>query len=459
MSFIPGISRGLFSCLALLSLLSGCQSTPGGDVFISSRSSLLAVDVLFPFPMSRDPSLVQVFFVKGPIQEGLFELPELIPATFVKRSRAYLLDPEPGTYSLVAVTSTQAPPLKHFAVEGGVTLTVWNDEIGDAVIFPAELIQRTRTTIRFGDVAFMGALRIQRGERINADTVLEDDLQKGIAERLQPGVTSESGLAGRFSTIWMLDNEETVLTNHVADRESFLDSARSDLGVSPWAGVIARVAPSRTAPVARATTSAPRPKPAVVEPEEAVPAPGPEHTAKDAVSITASAPEVAPVPPLVVVPEPETPDLEAASPQPPPVSSEEEVAAAKPPVVVPERAAAAEKVQVVVPNAETLASKPEVVVPDLAPPEPAPVLFRGIPVDSPLAKIEYGMHHGDVHKILGDPDGRESRITSKAWIPFYNGPGARQTDWIYDGMGRVVFSLHSGTLEVFDVVYDPDTTK
>lgn len=35
------------------------------DVSISSRSSLLAVDVLYPIPLSRDPSLVQAFFVRG----------------------------------------------------------------------------------------------------------------------------------------------------------------------------------------------------------------------------------------------------------------------------------------------------------------------------------------------------------------------------------------------------------
>jgi hypothetical protein len=64
------------------------------------------------------------------------------------------------------------------------------------------------------------------------------------------------------------------------------------------------------------------------------------------------------------------------------------------------------------------------------------------------------MHHGDVLKILGEPDDRQERLTAKAWIPFYTGPGAQLTDWIYDGVGRVVFSMHTGTLEVFDVVPD-----
>ena len=29
-------------------------------------------------------------------------------------------------------------------------------------------------------------------------------------------------------------------------------------------------------------------------------------------------------------------------------------------------------------------------------------------------------------------------------------------DWIYEGEGRVVFSLDDGSLEVLDVVHDPD---
>jgi hypothetical protein len=64
-----------------------------------------------------------------------------------------------------------------------------------------------------------------------------------------------------------------------------------------------------------------------------------------------------------------------------------------------------------------------------------------------------------VRKILGDPDERIDRQTAKAWIPFYDGPGARLIDWVYDGVGRVVFSQHTGLLLVFDAVYDPDEPK
>ena len=103
--------------LAVALLAAGCQSTPSEKVSISSRSSLLAVDVVFPAPL-RDPALVQAFLVKGPIHGGMPELPELVPPTFVKRSRAYWLDPEPGTYSVVAVTSAYSPPWNERPIAG-----------------------------------------------------------------------------------------------------------------------------------------------------------------------------------------------------------------------------------------------------------------------------------------------------------------------------------------------------
>jgi len=432
MSRTPGISRYLLSWLALLPLLSGCQSVPDTGVSVSSKSSLLAVDVRYPFPRSRDPSLVQVFFVRGPLPGGFEELPELVPASFVKESRAYLLDPEPGTYSLVAVTSLVAPPWNLDPVAGGVENTVMAEEIGHAVIFPAELIQRTETAIGSGEVAFMGALRVRRSDRINANAVFEDELQQRIAERIRPGVTSESGLAGRFSMTWTVDLEETSLSNDAADRESFFDDALTDLDDSPWAQVIARAAPPK-ATAARSRAPAPSPKSAAPIPET-----------------IASEPQVA-----VAEPTPATPETIASEPQ---------VAVAEPTPATPETIASEPQVAVAEPTPatpETIASEPQIAVaePTPAAPEPERRRFAGVPPDSPLAKIEFGMHHGEVREILGDPDDRMDRLTAKAWIPFYSGPGARLTDWIYDGVGRVVFSLHSGTLEVFDVVHDPGEPK
>jgi hypothetical protein len=380
--------------MALVPLLSSCQSMPT-DVSILPRSSLLAVDVLYPIPLSRDPSLVQAFFVRGPIHGGLEELPELIPASFVKWSRAYLLDPEPGTYSLVAVTSAVAPPLNDYPV-AGVTKTRWSGTIADAMIFPAELIHRTRTTIGPGGVAFMGALRVRQGDRINANVVFQDDLQKRIAERIRPGATSKSGVAGWFTRAWTVDLEETSLSDEAGDRESFFDEALTDLGDSPWARVIARAAP-REATAARSRT----------------PAPSPRSTAPIRETVAAK-PQAAP------------PDSRAAPPD----------SRAAPP--------------------DSRAAPPEA---EPSPPSPKRRRFPGVPPDSPLAQIELGMSHDEVRRILGAPDDRINRFTARAWIPFYTGPGAYLRDWIYEGEGRVVFSLHDSSLEVLDVVYDPNAGK
>jgi hypothetical protein len=332
---------------------------------------------------------VQVFLVRGPIPGGLEELPELIPASFVKNSRAYLLDPEPGTYSLVAVTSAVAAPLDDYPVAGGVAKTTLPGTIANAMIFPAELIHRTRTAIAPGGVAFMGALRVGPGERINANVVFQDDLQKRIAERIHRGATSKSGLAGWFTRTWKVDLEKTSLSNEAGDREFFFDAALTDLGDSPWAQVIARAA-SREATAAGSST----------------PAPGPKSTAPIAEAVIAKPP--------IAVPEPEA-------------------VVAKPPPATPESEA--------------------------SPPSPERRPFPGLTPGSPLAEIEFGMSFDEVRKILGDPDARIDRLTAKAWIPFYTGRGAYLRDWVYEGEGRVVFSLHRGSLEVLDVVYDPDEGK
>ena len=409
MSRSLGTFRLLLPWVALVPLLSGCQSIPA-DVSISPKSSLLAVDVLFPIPLSRDPSLVQVFLVRGPIHGELKDLPELIPASFVKNSRAYLLDPEPGTYSLVAVTSAVAAPLDDDPVEGGVTKTTLSGTIANAMIFPAELIHRTRTTIGPGGVEFMGALQVIPGERINANAVFQDDLQKRIAERVQPGATSKSGLAGWFTRTWMVDLEEISLSNEAGDRESFFADALTDLGDSPWAQVIARAA-SREATAARSST----------------PVPGPKSTAPTREAVAAKVQSAVPDPEAV------TAKAQSAAPDPEAVTA---------------------KVQSTAPDLKAATPEPEAL-----PPSPKRRRFPGLPPGNPLAEIEFGMSFAEVHKIMGDPDDRIDRLTAKAWIPFYTGRGAHLRDWVYEGEGRVVFSLHDGSLEVIDVVYDPNEGK
>jgi hypothetical protein len=186
----------------------------------------------------------------------------------------------------------------------------------------------------------------------------------------------------------------------VGDRESFFEDALADLGDSPWARVIARAAP-REATVASSRTKAP----------------GPNATA---------------VIPGAVVAKPQTAALE------------------------PEAATVEPEAATVEPEAATVELQSATQEPVASPASPEPRGFPGLPPDSPLSEVEFGMSHLDVRKILGAPDDRIDRLTAKAWIPFYTGPGATLREWIYEGEGSVVFSLDDGQLEVVDVVYDPD---
>jgi len=82
------------------------------------------------------------------------------------------------------------------------------------------------------------------------------------------------------------------------------------------------------------------------------------------------------------------------------------------------------------------------------------------PASSRLSKVKLGMNGSEVRKVLGDPDNAHAYITGKSWIPFYYGTDTSRTDWMYKGMGRVVFSRnqYSGTLKVIRIDYNPNET-
>jgi hypothetical protein len=82
------------------------------------------------------------------------------------------------------------------------------------------------------------------------------------------------------------------------------------------------------------------------------------------------------------------------------------------------------------------------------------------PADSPLSKVQIGMNDIQVRKVLGEPDNANAYMTGKAWIPFYFGTDTTRTDWMYKGMGRVVFSRnqYSGGLKAIRVIYNPGET-
>ncbi len=79
------------------------------------------------------------------------------------------------------------------------------------------------------------------------------------------------------------------------------------------------------------------------------------------------------------------------------------------------------------------------------------------PADSVLIKIRKGMTSDTVISILGAPSDVNSYQTGKRWMPFYYGPDTSRTDFIYSGLGRIVFSnsRYSGGSKVIRITYDP----
>jgi hypothetical protein len=236
----------------LLIILSGCQSMPPKHIEVSPSSSVLGVNVDFTYYDYYDrvtralaratnsiPLLAGVVFVKEPLHGRL--TPELIPASWIKGSRAYLLNPEPGTYFVVAVSFALNIPNTSTSgsLGGGVTGSLsTGGSVGHTVILTEEMIQQTKTTIAPSGVEFMGALRIVPGDRINAKAEFQDDLQKQMAEDIRPGVTSATGLSGQFTMTWMVDLEKSSVTDAASDLEKFSLDAADDFEKSPWSQIV-----------------------------------------------------------------------------------------------------------------------------------------------------------------------------------------------------------------------------
>jgi hypothetical protein len=234
----------------LLIILSGCQSMPPKHIGVSPSSSVLGVDVDFAAHLSGFgralgratnslPLLAGVVFLKEPLHDRL--APKLIPASWIRGSRAYLLNPEPGTYFVVAVSFELniSTPGVSGSLGGGVTGSLsTGGSVGHTVILTEEMIQQTKTTIAPSGVEFMGALRIVPGDRINAKAEFQDSLQRHFAEVIRPGAVSATGLSGYMTMTWMVDLEKSSVTDAASDLEKFSLDAADDFVKSPWSQIV-----------------------------------------------------------------------------------------------------------------------------------------------------------------------------------------------------------------------------
>jgi hypothetical protein len=73
-------------------------------------------------------------------------------------------------------------------------------------------------------------------------------------------------------------------------------------------------------------------------------------------------------------------------------------------------------------------------------------------------RISHGMSMEEVFARIGQPTATTSRVTGKAWAPFYYGGDTARMFALYKGKGRIVFSNASRfapVWRVIDIVHDP----
>jgi hypothetical protein len=78
--------------------------------------------------------------------------------------------------------------------------------------------------------------------------------------------------------------------------------------------------------------------------------------------------------------------------------------------------------------------------------------------DASFDRITNGMSMQEVYDLIGQPTASTSRITGKAWAPFYYGGDTTRMFALYKGKGRIVFSnssRYSSVWRVIEIVRDP----
>ncbi len=82
----------------------------------------------------------------------------------------------------------------------------------------------------------------------------------------------------------------------------------------------------------------------------------------------------------------------------------------------------------------------------------------GGPGNGSFDRITHGMSMEEVFSLIGQPTATTSRITGKAWAPFYYGGDTARMFALYKGKGRIVFSnasQFSPVWRVMDIARDP----
>jgi hypothetical protein len=89
---------------------------------------------------------------------------------------------------------------------------------------------------------------------------------------------------------------------------------------------------------------------------------------------------------------------------------------------------------------------------------PRPGVRPGPSDNGGFDRIHHGMSMEEVFALIGQPTATTSRITGKAWAPFYHGGDTARMFALYKGRGRIIFSnasRYAPVWRVIEIVDDP----
>lgn len=208
----------------LVLLIAGCASMPVprmGD----PQTSVVGIQVEIQAPIgifSSKPD--RIFFVRIDGEDDITQT-QVIPSSFAKEGRIYLLNAKPGQYAAVVAFSwrrTGSPFV------GKASYTTY---------FSKELIEATRVDVGRGEVAFMGSYVVKQSVGLKD----ADPIQNHYAELLAPG-SAKSGFVHLLSAALSGDYDYRG-TVKAAKRDGdaraqFLSKAKADLADGGWRQII-----------------------------------------------------------------------------------------------------------------------------------------------------------------------------------------------------------------------------
>ncbi len=224
---------------AILLVCAGCRVLPP----VEPRPELAAlglelrlhVEVFGIVPSDQIPATI-LFARVGAGQEPT-AAGSVLPATWSRKDRFYLLNAAPGfrTCPIAAATGASA---QNSNIPGTAQARV------EYTFLPAKLVQALcRENLPPGHFTFLGRVRLGRA----SDRSVVDPVQKHFMEIVQPGSTARLGET--FGPpVWPGSARDFTVDDTRAAADAFLTNAREDFKKTQWANWLAEQAITPTAP-------------------------------------------------------------------------------------------------------------------------------------------------------------------------------------------------------------------